>query len=322
MGVPAEYGFGKEDVQLSASFVAIANLKGGVGKSTTTLMLADGLAYHYGANVLVVDFDPQANSSQMMLTERGLQMAYEQGKGVVSLLDQFADGAPPNLADLILPNAVTLDELRKAEQKDQRRGWISILPSHPSLRFSEMEVEERLYGQGRRPSELASDLHRHFAAALEPVKSLYDVILIVTPPYISPLARAGLMLAETYVTPTLADPVSIWGTKQFSDWMAGNIAADIATRNFIVVTRFKNTRYARDAEHELRTIYLKNRQFGPTIPESVQALQAMDRADLDSYNTMRGKYGNLRGDVRRLSESFAGFLATRMGITAPQLVRN
>ena len=307
---------------MSASFVAVANLKGGVGKSTTTLMLADGLAYYFGANVLVIDFDPQANSSQMMLTERGLQMAYEQGKSVVSLLDQFARGATPNLAELILPNAVTLEELHLAEQRDERRGWVSILPSHPSLRFAEMSVEERVYGAGTRPSQLAQSLHRHFSAALAPVHSIYDVVLIDTPPYLSPLARAGLMLAETYVTPTLADPVSIWGTKQFSDWMTSNIAEDIAERNFVVITRFRNTRFAREAEHELRTIYLKNRRFGPTIPESVQALQAMDRADIDSYHTMRGKYGNLRGDVRRLSESFATFLAGRMGAEKPELVRS
>ena len=60
---------------MPALTVAIANLKGGVGKSTTTVMLADGLAYYYGMNVLVIDLDPQANSSQMLLTERGVQAA-------------------------------------------------------------------------------------------------------------------------------------------------------------------------------------------------------------------------------------------------------
>ena len=56
---------------MPALTAAIANLKGGVGKSTTTVMLADGLAYYYGMNVLVIDLDPQANSSQMLLTEMG-----------------------------------------------------------------------------------------------------------------------------------------------------------------------------------------------------------------------------------------------------------
>ena len=42
---------------MTAITAAIANLKGGVGKSTTTVMLADGLAYFYGMHVLVIDLD-------------------------------------------------------------------------------------------------------------------------------------------------------------------------------------------------------------------------------------------------------------------------
>ena len=307
---------------MSATIAAIANLKGGVGKSTTTLMLADGLAYYYGADVLVVDLDPQANSSQMLLTDRGLQMAFEQGKGVHHLLRQFMNNEPPNLANLILPNAVTLEELRRAEERDERKGWISILPAHTQLRLTEMELEEKRYSKGMAPSRLAGYLAGHMEKALEPLVNLYDVILLDTPPYLSPMARAGLSIANQYITPTLADSVSIWGTKQFSDWIIGNITPHLASRNFVVVTRFKNTRYARNAESELKQIYLKDRTFGPTIPESVQALSAMDRADLDSYDSLRNKYGRLRGDVKRLSQSFAEFLAKRSNSPAPTMVRD
>ena len=129
---------------MSATIAAVSNLKGGVGKSTTTVMLADGLAYFYGANVLIVDLDPQANSSQMLLTERGLQMAFKQGKGVHHLLEQFTANEPPNIANLVLPNAVTLEELRIAEERDERAGWVSILPAHPQLRLTEMALEEKL----------------------------------------------------------------------------------------------------------------------------------------------------------------------------------
>ena len=47
--------------------IAIANPKGGVGKSLTTMMLADGLALSYGARVLVVDLDPQAGVTKALL---------------------------------------------------------------------------------------------------------------------------------------------------------------------------------------------------------------------------------------------------------------
>ena len=307
---------------MSATIATVANLKGGVGKSTTTLMLADGLAYYYGAEVLVIDMDPQANSSQMLLTDRGLQMAFKQGKGVHHLLNQFMDNEPPNIADLILPNAVTLEELRRAEEKDERAGWISILPAHTQLRLTEMQLEEKIYTKGMAPSRLASYLAGHIEKALEPLVPLYDVILIDNPPYLSPLARAGLSIADQFITPTLADSVSIWGTKQFSDWVTSNVTPHLASRNFVVITRFKNTRYARNAETELKEIYLKDRTFGPTIPESVQALSAMDRPDLDSYNSIRNKYGRLRADVKRLAESFAHFLARNGDGSKPRMIRD
>ena len=108
---------------MTAITAAVANLKGGVGKSTTTVMLADGLAYFYGMNVLVIDLDPQANSSQMLLTAQGVQAASEQGKGAHHLLATFRDGGAPGAAAFITPNAVTLEELRIAEEQDMRAGW-------------------------------------------------------------------------------------------------------------------------------------------------------------------------------------------------------
>lgn len=307
---------------MTAIVTAIANLKGGVGKSTTTLMLADGLAYFYGANVLVVDLDPQASSSQMLLTDRGLQMAFEQGKGVHHLIEQFMENEPPNIGNLILPNAVTLEELRRAEENDERLGWISILPSHSQLRLTEMALEEKIYSKGMAPSRLANYIAGHIEQALEPLKSIYDVILIDTPPYMSPVARAGLAIATNFVTPTLADSVSIWGSKQFTDWVSHQVTPHLASRNFIVITRFRNTKYARNAERELKEVHLSDRTFGPNIPESVQALNAMDRMDLDSYSTLRGKYGRLRNDVKALTESFANFLAKRSDSKPPVMVRS
>lgn len=298
---------------MPALTVAIANLKGGVGKSTTTVMLADGLAYYYGMNVLVIDLDPQANSSQMLLTERGVQAASDQGKGVHHVLAGFMDGKPPSAAPFIMPNAVTLEELRLAEEQDARQGWISSLPSHPQLRLQELSLEEDWYSRAGTPTTLAAALAKYLREAFEPLQSLYDVILLDCPPHLSPLARAGLAMADAFVTPTIADSVSTWGTKQFSDWVGKFIAPDLPSRNFVVITRFRDTKYARSVASDLREIYLKDRWFGPTIPESVHILNAMDRAALDSYDTIRGKYAGVTGEVRRLAERFTDFMGQRTG---------
>ena len=148
-----------------------------------------------------------------------------------------------------------------------------------------------------------------------PLQPIYDIILLDCPPHLSPLARAGLALADVFVTPTIADSVSTWGTKQFSEWIGRYVAPDLPGRNFVLITRFRDTKYARNVASDLREIYLKDRWFGPTIPESVHVLNAMDRAAPDSYNTFRGKYGGVTGDVRRLAERFTDFLSQRTGAT-------
>ncbi|MBI1340918.1 AAA family ATPase [bacterium] len=300
---------------MTAIKAAIANLKGGVGKSTTTVMLADGLAYFYGLTVLVIDLDAQANSSQMLLTERGVQQASDQGKGTHHLLKQFMDGRATTAGPFIMPNAVSLEELRLAEEQDERKGWISALPSHPQLRLHELTLEEEWYSRSGTPTTLSDALATYFGGSFSMLDSLYDVILFDCPPHLSPLARAGLSLADVFVMPTIADAVSTWGTKQFSDWVGKFIAPDLPKRNFVLVTRFRDTRYSRQVLTELKEIYLKDRWFGPTIPESVHVLNAMDRAAPDSYNTFRGKYGGVKGDVRRLAERFSDFLSHRTGTT-------
>jgi cellulose biosynthesis protein BcsQ len=300
---------------MSATTAAIANLKGGVGKSTTTVMLADGLAHFYGMNVLVIDLDPQANSSQMLLTEQGVQAASDQGKGAHHLLAEFVAGHSPAAAPFIMPNAVTLEELRIAEEHDQRCGWISSLPSHPQLRMRELSLEEDWYSRAGTPTTLSQALTGYFRKAFAPLQPIYDMILLDCPPHLSPLARAGLALADVFVTPTIADSVSTWGTKQFSEWIGHHVAPDLPGRNFVLITRFRDTKYARNVASDLREIYLKDRWFGPTIPESVHVLNAMDRAAPDSYNTFRGKYGGVTGDVRRLAERFTDFISQRTGAT-------
>lgn len=300
---------------MPAVTAAIANLKGGVGKSTTTVMLADGLAYFYGMNVLVVDLDPQANSSQMLLTEQGVQAASDQGKGSPHLLAEFVAKRPATAAPFIMPNAVTLEELRVAEERDQRRGWISAIPSHPQMRLREMGLEEEWYSGAGTPSTLSEALTEYFRKAFKPLKPLYDVILLDCPPHLSPMARAGLSIADVFIMPTIADSVSTWGTKQFSDWIGKNIAPDLPKRNFVLITRYRDSRYARSVASDLRDIYLKGRWFGPTIPESVHVLNAMDRAAPDSYNTFRGKYSGVSGDVRKLAERFTDFMSQRTGTT-------
>ena len=72
--------------------IAIANMKGGVAKSTSAMMLADVLTYYHSKNVLLIDCDPQANLSQMVMSYVGLRNAKSASKTITRWVEGFGAG--------------------------------------------------------------------------------------------------------------------------------------------------------------------------------------------------------------------------------------
>jgi cellulose biosynthesis protein BcsQ len=121
--------------------IAIANLKGGVGKSTTALMIAEGLAYYAGARVLAVDLDPQTSLSSMLLSRTGADAAAAHGRSLSYLLECLVAQKVPHLGGLISNKASDVVELREAH--DHRR--VDLIASDRQLlaRLSALEVSLR-----------------------------------------------------------------------------------------------------------------------------------------------------------------------------------
>ena len=67
--------------------IAVANSKGGVGKSTLTVVLADFLAVRHHLNILVIDLDPQATSSCLLKSVAGVELARQQRQTLAHFLE-------------------------------------------------------------------------------------------------------------------------------------------------------------------------------------------------------------------------------------------
>lgn len=152
--------------------IAIANEKGGVGKTVTVINLAAALS-RLEKTVLVVDMDPQANAT------RGLGF------------DPDEAGAGPSVYDLI----ITPDKVRLSDVL-QSTAWtgLDLLPAHVDLSGAEVELVDRA---GRENS---------LKNALAPVNGTYDFVLIDTPPSLSLLTVNVLACAREVIIPCQTHP--------------------------------------------------------------------------------------------------------------------
>ena len=87
-----------------AVFLAVANRKGGVGKSTVAVMLAHALSVYGGKRVLVLDLNSQCNASLILMGGQGWNEARKAGKTIADYFYDLFDGIPANARDYVAQN--------------------------------------------------------------------------------------------------------------------------------------------------------------------------------------------------------------------------
>ncbi|MEN8233411.1 MAG: AAA family ATPase [Actinomycetota bacterium] len=252
---------------MPTTIVAIANQKGGVGKSTTAINLGAGLTFQ-GERVLIVDLDPQGNTTS--------------GLGVDRTAIEYST------YDLLVEDVAIEDVIEPTSVRE-----LFVVPATIELAGAEIE----LVSMFSRESRLGN--------ALKPVADDYDFILIDCPPSLGLLTVNGLAAADEAFIPIQCEYYALEGVSQLVQnvqLVQRNLNPQLTIEGVLLTMYDGRTTLASDVVAQVRA-HFGDTTYRTVIPRTVRLSEAPSYGEpIEAYDPMsRGAiaYRELAREFRR-----------------------
>jgi chromosome partitioning protein len=223
--------------------MTLANQKGGVGKTTTTVNLAGALA-HGGLEVLVVDIDPQGNASTAL--------GVDHHGGIAGIYDVLVDGVP--MADVVQP----CPDL----------PGVTCVPATVDLSGAEIELVPEVAREFR--------LRKALQAYLGGLERRPDYVLVDCPPSLGLLTLNALVAADEVLVPIQCEYYALEGLAQLLrtvELVQGNLNPTLVITTVLLTMYDGRTRLSSDVAAQVRELF-GDRVLRSAIPRSVRLSEA------------------------------------------------
>ena len=283
-------------------FVAVSNRRGGVGKTTVTMMLAYGLSVGRRQKVLLVDLDAQASTSIVMMGHQRWRAAREAHRTTAGLLAQIVGN------DALSCKSFISHGVGDVVLADGSTPALDIIPSAHDLDDKETLLLIAQQARFHKISDAFDSMQDRMGKIIRSADGAYDQVIIDCAPGLSQLVWGALRIADLVLVPFIPDRTA----EDNVGWLAQRLK-ETGGASYSTVPNRVSGQDSR-AQGIIAAVSARYAPLGVQIPATQPLATALDYRD--KAGTLASKFGSAAQHVNALADAVLGVVNQPVGVAA------
>jgi len=283
-------------------FIAVSNRRGGVGKTTLTMMLAYGLSVARRQKVLLVDLDAQASTSIVMMGHERWRQAREAYRTTPALLRQIVDGEPIGCKDYVTHG---IGDVLLADGKTPA---LDIIPSAHDLDDKEALLMIAQQARFHKINDAFDNMRDRMGNIIRSADGVYDQVIVDCAPGLSQLVWGALRTVDCVLVPYIPDRTA----EDNVGWLAQRLK-EIGTPGVFTVANRVSGQDSR-AQGIIAAVSARYAPLGPQIPATQPLATALDFRD--KPGSFASKFGSAAHHVNSLADAVLTIINQPVAVAA------